>query len=144
MSQHNVVLLLGSNLGNRKENIALATEKIEAEIGAVTRRSSLVQSEPVEFVSNNYFCNIALRIKTCLSPICLLNALKKVEVAMGRAEDSLITNEYADRVIDIDIVKYGEITFSSSRLQIPHHKHLHMREFSRELLSEILQETSKT
>lgn len=144
MSQHTVVLLLGSNLGNRKENIAVATSRIEAAIGAVIYRSSLIQSEPVEFVSNNYFCNIALRIKTCLSPIYLLNAVKNIEVGMGRAKDSLITNEYADRVIDIDIVQYGNITFSSPRLQIPHHKHLHQREFSQKLLSEMLQETLKT
>lgn len=144
MSQQTVVLLLGSNLGDRAQNIAVAIERLQSETGELIWHSSLMQSEPVEFVSNNYFCNIALRIKTCLSPICLLNAIKNIEVEMGREEDSLITNEYADRVIDIDIVQYGNIRFVSPRLEIPHYKHLHQREFSRKLLAEMSQETLKT
>ena len=56
---------------------------------------------------------------------------------MGRKEDSFETNAYVDRIIDVDIVHYDDITFECSRLQIPHHKHLYQREFSKKLLLNI-------
>jgi len=137
MSQHLVTLLLGSNLGLPQRNIEVAIKKIEFEIGPVSQRSSILHTEPVEFYSKNIFCNIALRISTQLSPVKLLNMIKKIEVEMGRTEDSLIKKEYADRIIDIDIISYGNIIFSSGRLNIPHHKHLYERDFSKKLLLSI-------
>ncbi len=137
MSHHLVTLLLGSNLGKQKDNIDLAISRIEKEVGELVGQSEIIYTKPVEFVSNNIFCNIALRIKTQFSPIKLLNLLKKIEVEMGRTDDSLITKGYADRVIDIDIVFYGNMNFSSRRLEIPHSKHVYEREFSKKLLLSI-------
>ncbi|UFK98579.1 2-amino-4-hydroxy-6-hydroxymethyldihydropteridine diphosphokinase [Kaistella faecalis] len=137
MSHHLVTLLLGSNLGKQKDNIDLAISRIEEEVGELVGQSEIIYTKPVEFVSNNIFCNIALRIKTQFSPIKLLNLLKKIEVEMGRTDDSLITKGYADRVIDIDIVFYGNMNFSSLRLEIPHSKHVYEREFSKKLLLSI-------
>ena len=137
MSHHLVTLLLGSNLGKQKDNIDLAISRIEEEVGELVGQSEIIYTNPVEFVSNNIFCNIALRIKTQFSPIKLLNLLKKIEVEMGRTDDSLITKGYADRVIDIDIVFYGNMNFSSRRLEIPHSKHVYEREFSKKLLLSI-------
>ena len=137
MSHHLVTLLLGSNLGKQKDNIDLAISRIEKEVGELVGQSEIIYTKPVEFVSNNIFCNIALRIKTQFSPIKLLNLVKKIEVEMGRTDDSLITKGYADRVIDIDIVFYGNMNFSSRRLEIPHSKHVYEREFSKKLLLSI-------
>lgn len=137
MSQQLVTLLLGSNLGDRKKNLRTAMLFIEKEIGPIEQRTEYLNTEPVEFVSNNIFCNIALRIKTHLSPVELLNLLKNIEHLMGREEDTLISKEYSDRVIDIDIVLFGNLHFYSERLQIPHVKHLYEREFSRKLLDEL-------
>lgn len=137
MSHHLVTLLLGSNLGKQKDNIDFAISRIEEEVGELVGQSEIIYTKPVEFVSNNIFCNIALRIKTQFSPIKLLNLLKKIEVEMGRTDDSLITKGYADRVIDIDIVFYGNMNFSSRRLEIPHSKHVYEREFSKKLLLSI-------
>ena len=137
MSHHLVTLLLGSNLGKQKDNIDLAISRIEEEVGELVGQSEIIYTKPVEFVSNNIFCNIALRIKTQFSPIKLLNLVKKIEVEMGRTDDSLITKGYADRVIDIDIVFYGNMNFSSRRLEIPHSKHVYEREFSKKLLLSI-------
>lgn len=137
MSHHLVTLLLGSNLGKQKDNIDFAISRIEEEVGELVGQSEIIYTKPVEFVSNNIFCNIALRIKTQFSPIKLLNLLKKIEVEMGRTDDSLITKGYADRVIDIDIVFYGNMNFSSLRLEIPHSKHVYEREFSKKLLLSI-------
>ena len=56
---------------------------------------------------------------------------------MGRIHDSKFFGEYRDRIIDIDIVTYERLVFSSDRLEIPHHKHLYDRDFSRKLLDEL-------
>ena len=135
MSQQEVVLLLGSNLGNGENNIELALELIHAEIGDVLDRTEIVKTIPVEFVSNNIFCNIAVLIKTQFSPLKLLDSLKLIEYKMGRVEDTLILGAYQDRIIDIDIVLYGNLAFWSKDLQIPHQKHLYQRDFSMKLLN---------
>ncbi len=134
MSHHLVTLLLGSNLGNTKENIDLALIRIDDEIGHITKRSDILYTEAVEFDSINIFCNIAIVIKTQFSPECLLFLLKKIEQEMGRREDSRVTIEYTDRVIDIDIVFYENLRFESKKLVIPHIKHIKEREFSKKLL----------
>ncbi|MBF8458251.1 2-amino-4-hydroxy-6-hydroxymethyldihydropteridine diphosphokinase [Kaistella sp. G5-32] len=134
MSQHDVTLLLGSNLGDTEKNIKTALNFIEIEIGPIIRRSDILLTKPVEFASNNIFCNIVVLIKTQLSPVNLLNSIKRIEVDMGRIEDSSVTKAYVDRIIDIDIVLYGDLKFECKTLQIPHKKHLYEREFSRNLL----------
>ena len=137
MSQHEVTLLLGSNLGDTKKNIETAVHYIEKEFGPILRRSDILLNKTVEFASNNIFCNIALLLKTQFSPIHILNSIKKIEYDMGRTEDTLISNSYSDRSIDIDIVLFGGVHFVSERLQIPHFKHLYNREFSRKLLDQL-------
>lgn len=138
MSQHEVTLLLGSNLGDVEKNIETALRFIELGIGPVVKKSEVLFTKPVEFASNNIFCNIVVLIKTQFSPVYLLNFIKKIEVDMGRKEDSSITNIYKDRIIDIDIVFYGNLKFECKTLQIPHRKHLYEREFSQYLLRSIL------
>ena len=137
MSQHTVVLLLGSNLGNVKNNIIKAKELITNKIGEIKKTSDFLTTFPVEFVSCNNFCNIALEIKTFLSPVRLLETLKLIEIEMGRVHDSSFYGEYKDREIDIDIVFFDNILFLSNKLKIPHFKHVFERDFSKELLSEI-------
>jgi 2-amino-4-hydroxy-6-hydroxymethyldihydropteridine diphosphokinase len=137
MSQHKVVLLLGSNIGNKKNNIDIALSKI-SKVCSILKKSEYLTSEPVEFASCNIFCNIATIISTHLSPIQLLDYVKKIEIEMGRLTDSSASKIYTDRIIDIDIVKYDELKFVSERLEIPHNKHLFEREFSRILLKEFI------
>ena len=138
MSSYQVVLLLGSNLGNKINNIEKAITEIENKAGKVTKKSKILKSEPVEFVSNGIFCNIAIILETVLSPYILLTVLKKIERDLGRIHDSKALGKYEDRLIDIDIVLYGGIRFYSKKLEIPHEKHIYHRAFSRELLDEIL------
>ena len=134
MSQHEVTLLLGSNLGNPKRNVEEALRRIENEIGTIIKESELLFTDPVEFVSNNIFCNIAIVIKTQFSPIKILNTAKLIERDMGRLDDTMISGEYQDRIIDIDIVRFSALQFCCEELIIPHHKHLYERDFSRKLL----------
>lgn len=134
MSQHEVTLLLGSNLGNPKKNVEEALRRIEKEIGTIIKQSEMLFTDPVEFVSNNIFCNIAIVIKTQFSPIKILNTAKLIERDMGRLDDTMISGEYQDRIIDIDIVRFSALQFCCEELIIPHHKHLYERDFSRKLL----------
>ncbi|WP_106914740.1 2-amino-4-hydroxy-6-hydroxymethyldihydropteridine diphosphokinase [Chryseobacterium aurantiacum] len=138
MSQQKVVLLLGSNLGDQKKNIELALQKISTAGNTISQTSEFLMSDPVEFVSSNIFCNIATIIFTHLSPIQLLDCIKKIEIDMGRINDSKVSGGYTDRVIDIDIIKYNELNFKSERLEIPHNKHLFERDFSRVLLKDFI------
>jgi len=137
MSQHIAVLLLGSNLGDQKKNIDKALNVI-SKTCTVLKKSDYLTSEPVEFASCNIFCNIATLISTHLSPVQLLDFVKKIEIEMGRTSDSTISKVYTDRIIDIDIVKFDELKFTSERLVIPHKKHLFEREFSKILLKDII------
>ncbi|SMO61709.1 2-amino-4-hydroxy-6-hydroxymethyldihydropteridinediphosphokinase [Chryseobacterium rhizoplanae] len=138
MSQHKVVLLLGSNLGEQKKNVELALKKLKDAGNNISQTSEYLMSEPVEFVSSNIFCNIAAIIFTPLSPIQLLDCIKNIEVEMGRINDSKVSGGYTDRIIDIDIIKYNELNFQSERLEIPHKKHLFERDFSRVLLKDFI------
>lgn len=137
MSQHKVVLLLGSNIGDKKNNIELALEKL-TRVGSILQNSEYLISEPVDFVSSNNFCNIATIIFTHFSPIQLINYIKKIEIEMGRINDSKKSGCYTDRIIDIDIIKYNELKFTSEKLEIPHKKHLFEREFSKILLKDFI------
>ena len=137
---YNVVLLLGSNLGNAENNILSALNELEKRVGKIIKQTKILQTLPVEYDSDNVFCNIAVSMQTAHSPIKLLDEIKKIETEMGRIHDSKFFGEYRDRIIDIDIVTYEGLVFSSDRLEIPHHKHLYDRDFSRKLLDELASE----
>lgn len=132
-----VILLLGSNLGDAEQNILTAMEKLENSVGKIIKKSKISKTLPVEFVSSQEFCNIALILQTQYSPIKLLENLKNIEQEMGRVQDSKALGGYQDRVIDIDVVTYEGLIFESEDLEIPHQRHLYYRVFSKELLEEI-------
>jgi 2-amino-4-hydroxy-6-hydroxymethyldihydropteridine diphosphokinase len=137
---YNVVLLLGSNLGNPENHILLALSELENRVGKIIKKTKISKTLPVEFDSKNIFCNTAIDVQTIYSPIKLLDEIKKIESEMGRIHDSKFFGEYRDRIIDIDIVSYEGLIFSCDRLEIPHHKHLYDRDFSRKLLDELASE----
>ena len=137
---YNVVLLLGSNLGSAENNILLALSELENRVGKIIKKTKISKTLPVEYDSDNVFCNIAVSMQTAHSPIKLLDEIKKIESEMGRIHDSKFFGEYRDRIIDIDIVSYEGLIFSCDRLEIPHHKHLYDRDFSRKLLDELASE----
>ncbi|MDO4224809.1 MAG: 2-amino-4-hydroxy-6-hydroxymethyldihydropteridine diphosphokinase [Bergeyella zoohelcum] len=134
MQLQTAVLLLGTNIGNKVQNIETAIQYIEKEIGEIKKKTEILETKPVEFVSQNIFYNFATIIETHLSPIALLKKIKEIEQKMGRMQDSRALDGYADRVMDIDIVSYSNVCYKSDRLGIPHRKHLFEREFSKELL----------
>ena len=136
MSQYTTVLLLGTNLGDKKKNLLYALEQIKEDIGEITCQTSSLETEPVGYKSSNTYLNQAVEVKTPLSPIKLLKALKKIERSMGRTVDST-DRGYSDRTIDIDVVYYDKLRFTSAVLSLPHKAHTQEREFSKVLLTEL-------
>ena len=116
---HKVFLGLGSNLGDRKENLACAIRLIGERVGKVLRVSSFIETAPWGFESENTFLNGAILCETQLNPRQVLRATQKIEREMGRKKKST-NGVYADRCIDIDILLYDDLRVDEPDLQIPH------------------------
>ena len=129
-------LSLGSNLGDKEENLRKAINLISEKAGKVTKTSSFINTEPWGFSSDNLFVNACVEIDTTLTPQELLAATKQIETVMGRKQKS-INGTYNDRIIDIDILLYGDITVDEENLKIPH-PHMYERDFVMIPLKEIM------
>lgn len=114
-----VFLGLGTNLGDKRNNLLTAVTNIEEKIGKVTSLSSFYETEPWGFKSDNSFLNAALCVKTSLEPVAILHIIKEIEVEMGRTQKS-VNKVYTDRPIDIDILLYDDMIIKSDELTIPH------------------------
>lgn len=133
MSLFNTVLLLGTNLGDKKNNLEVAKSLITSYVGEIVKVSNILENEADGFTSNELFLNQKLLVTTKLSPIQLLKVIKSIENRMGRTYSQPLEGEkYVDRLIDIDILRYNNVTFSSKVLSIPHHQ-LITRAFIKEL-----------
>ena len=129
-------LSLGSNLGDRKQLLNTAINEIAERVGRVEAISSCIETEPVGFDSVHLFLNMAVRVKTELSPYELLKVLKQLERDLGRTRKSHDGVHY-DRTIDIDILLYDNLEVNSEELQIPHPR-MWERDFVMRPLKEIL------
>lgn len=121
MSYNHVILLLGTNLGDKKFNLKTAESHISKRIGTIVNKSEILETEPLGFESEHLFLNQTLVLETLLSPISLLNEIKSIEKEMGR-DYKKINEGYEDRVIDIDILVFNKINYDSNRLTLPHHQ----------------------
>lgn len=128
-------LSLGSNLGNREEYIKNAIAEIDRQVGKITKISSLYETEPWGFNSENKFINVAVEVKTELSITNLSEIIHKIENEAGRVRDVNVAG-YIDRVIDIDILLFDNIISDNPQITLPHPK-MHLREFVIEPLVEI-------
>lgn len=135
MSEHDLYLALGSNLGDKQGNIQQAIENIGKRIGNVISTSSMYTTQPVGFESDNLFVNAVCFVRTTLSPTQALSLTKDIEIQMGRISKSY-NKEYQDRVIDIDILMYDDIILETDELILPH-PHMHERDFVLRPLAEI-------
>lgn len=135
---HDVYLGLGSNLGDRGENLRHAMEEIEKRIGKVVAISAFYVTEPIGFSSDNTFLNAACHAKTKLSPMDILHITQQIEREMGRKSKSY-NKVYSDRTIDIDILLYDDNLADTEDLILPH-PHMHQRSFVLLPLAEIAAE----
>jgi 2-amino-4-hydroxy-6-hydroxymethyldihydropteridine diphosphokinase len=111
-----VFLSLGSNLGDRLDNIRAALEQLRASGIEVCRVSSFYKTEPVGFGPQAWFVNCVAEVRTELMPLRLLKTLKAVERGVGRRSGV----SKGPRLIDIDILLYENLVVRSSALTIPH------------------------
>ena len=133
---HMVYLGLGTNLGDKRKNLNDAIRMLENLVGEVEKVSSVIETEPEGFRSDNMFLNAVVKVRTALSPFEILDITQDVEKSLGRKEKSS-NGIYHDRVIDIDILLYDDINISTPRLVIPHPR-MAQREFVMTPLAEIL------
>lgn len=129
---------MGTNLGDKRKNIAEAINYIGELVGDVVRQSALYETEPWGFRSDNRFVNAAVCVDTRLSPRRLLEVTQRIEREMGRTLKS-DGGEYHDRIIDIDILLYGDRHIDEPDLKIPHPL-MHERDFVMTPLNEIMEE----
>lgn len=113
-----VYLGLGSNIGDRFEQLNLAIRGLENAGISVEAVSSAYETEPVgEILDQPDFLNAAVRVSTGLEPEALLDELKAIEARQGRESGR---PRHSPRVIDIDLLLYGDLEFETDRLELPH------------------------
>lgn len=113
-----VVIALGSNVGNRVDNFNEALQLMKKSGMHITRHGCLYETEPVYVTDQPLFLNSAVRGITKLGPHELLRVLKKIEKDMGRSDGI----RYGPRPIDLDILFYGKFRVNSEILTIPHER----------------------
>lgn len=129
-----IVLLLGSNLGNRLRNLELAIRFLKEDVGHVLKQSSIYESEPWGFECSNPFLNQVVVLKTKLNAFSLLEKIQQIENKLNRERKS---NGYESRTIDIDILFMDEMIMNTKALILPHPL-LHQRNFTLVPLCEII------
>lgn len=127
-----VYLLLGSNLGDRKQYISEAVRRIAEQIGNVLNQSSLYETASWGRTDQPDFINQAIRVQTSLSAVQVLNRALAIEAELGRER----AEKWGARVIDIDLLFFGDSVIRKPELTIPH-PHLHERAFVLIPMSEI-------
>lgn len=125
---------LGSNMGDRFAFIEKAVLLVCERIGAVSALSSMYETKPWGFVSDNDFINAVMSVETSLAPAEVLERIKGIEAELGRVKRK--SDGYEDRTVDIDILFYGDKVISLPSLVVPHPKML-LRRFVMEPLAEI-------
>jgi 2-amino-4-hydroxy-6-hydroxymethyldihydropteridine diphosphokinase len=127
---------LGSNLGNREENLAKALAYIKDTAGiCLTAVSAYIETKPVGYIQQPDFLNAAAAVETLLSPHELLNVCNGIEEMLKRKR----TLHWGPRTIDLDILLFGNLVLQDARLIIPHPRMME-REFVLRPLAEIAPE----
>jgi 2-amino-4-hydroxy-6-hydroxymethyldihydropteridine diphosphokinase len=116
-----VYLSLGSNMGDRAQNIARAVEALAAHGVRVTRQSSLYETEPIDVRGSGWFLNGVVEAETNLMPRQLMNALLAIERGLGRRRSPVAEGGPKEsRTIDMDILFFGSAVVHADDLEIPH------------------------
>lgn len=129
-----VFLLIGGNLDDRFGLLSIAKVDISEEIGEILQESSIYETAPWGFESEQDFLNQVIIVSTSLSPIQVLRKCQIIENKLGRFRQS---GHYASRTMDIDILFYNDEIINTHDLIIPHER-LHQRRFTLEPLVELM------
>jgi 2-amino-4-hydroxy-6-hydroxymethyldihydropteridine diphosphokinase len=124
MTAQAIYLALGSNIGDRPKNLHSAIEHLNKEAVHVRRSSSIYETEPVDYLDQPWFLNEVVEVESQLQPLQLLQRLRSIENVMGSTK--LVPK--GPRLLDLDILLYGQQTIDTPELQIPHPR-MHLRRF---------------
>jgi 2-amino-4-hydroxy-6-hydroxymethyldihydropteridine diphosphokinase len=127
-------LSLGSNLGDDESNLRNAIARLQTQ-GQVVSVSSFYETEPVEFTEQEWFLNCAVALETAQTPERLMASILGIEQQMGRER----IQKNGPRIIDLDILLFGDLIIESPGLTVPHPA-MHERRFVLEPLAEIAPE----
>ncbi len=125
MQAKKVYLSLGSNLGDRKQNLEQAIAALERENIRLKARSSIYETEPRDVTDQPWFLNMVIECETECFPVQLLAVLQKIEREMGRVRRGAPPR--GPRIIDIDILLFGTVTMKTPKLELPHPRMLDRR-----------------
>jgi len=114
---------IGSNVGDREQQIAAAVQGLAARGIRVKKQSSIYSTEPVDVETQGWFLNCVVEVETDLMPRQLLRALQQIENELGRHR--LVRR--GPRVIDLDILLYSLSVVRAPELEIPHPRLIHRR-----------------
>ncbi len=135
MANREVLIALGSNIGDREQNLIGALRALERLGVSVTRQSSFYLTEPVGGPDQEWFLNAVVQAETSFSPQELLRICLQIEGEFGR--ERRVKN--GPRTLDLDVLFYGDERHASDGLEIPHPR-LHERRFVLEPLVEVAPE----
>ena len=113
-----VYLGLGSNLGDKDQNLNEAVRTLSRELGKVLKLSTFYTSDPWGYQSDNEYLNAVVLVETLFSPEDVLAKTQLIERELGRTAKS--GDQYEDRLIDIDILLYDNVIIDRPELKIPH------------------------
>ena len=133
-----LLLALGSNLGNKEAQLKTAIRALETHVGTLLKCSRFYTTAPVDFVSDNAFVNAVALYETSLSPEVVLEITQQIEREQGRTSKT-VNGVHHDRTLDIDLLACDNLLVDTPSLQLPHPR-LHKRRFVLEPLCEILPE----
>ena len=123
----NYYLNIGSNIGDRRDNLYRAVVALAAGTGGCAV-SSIVESEPWGFESDNRFMNLGVSLCSDMEPQQMLDRIHEIERCLGSASHRDEQGGYIDRLVDIDIVAIDDLVIDTPTLQVPH-PHLPERDF---------------
>jgi 2-amino-4-hydroxy-6-hydroxymethyldihydropteridine diphosphokinase len=129
-------ILLGGNLGDKQLVFSDARARLNQQVGTITNQSSIYETEPWGFESDDIFWNQVIEIETSLSPEEILLQTQQIEHDLGRIRKA---NQYDSRIIDIDILFYGDQVIQLENLIVPHPR-IQERKFALVPLCEIAPE----
>jgi len=132
-----IFLSIGTNLGNKQENLQTAIQHIAKKVGKVVAQSSIIETEAWGVSSENSFLNVVIKVETALSPFEALKKTQEIERLMGRIQKT--HQSYQDRIIDIDLIFCDDVIIDTPELKLPHPLY-HKRDFVLKPLSEIAPE----
>ncbi|MEJ2729159.1 MAG: 2-amino-4-hydroxy-6-hydroxymethyldihydropteridine diphosphokinase [Deltaproteobacteria bacterium] len=123
---HIAYISVGSNMGDRLQNCLRGIEAL-TEIGnsRILAQSRIYTTEPVDYKDQGWFINIMVKLETADDPFKLLDRIKEIQRAAGRAQDPI---RFGPRILDLDIIFYDDRIIESKRLVVPHPR-MHKRRF---------------